>query len=80
MQIHYSDVIASCHLMVSPNKGITLEEQILLKKLPPITNVGNFKNSTELVSLAIKIIKSELGRSNITPRDLKKAVVNLIEV
>lgn len=76
-----ADIIKSCVLLVSSNKGISLEEEYALKGTPRVTVKGNKNlNSMELVQIARTIIFRTLGRSNVTPRDLKKAIINLIEL
>jgi len=78
MNIQTQDVIKACELMITSNKGITLEEDALLKNIPRIGATLNTRNAVELVGIAVKVITYTLGRDNITPRDLKKASFNLI--
>jgi hypothetical protein len=79
MSVQTVDLIEACNLLISPNKGISLVEDSLLKDSPRIDN-KNKLNSFELVNLAQKMVFNILGRKNITARDLKKAVFNLIDV
>ena len=79
MQVQTVDVIKACNLLISPNRGISLDEEAILKNAPNI-DTKNKLNSIELVNLAQKLVFSLLGRKNITARDLKKAIFNLIDV
>jgi hypothetical protein len=79
MQVQTIDVIKACNLLISPNRGISLEEEAILKNSPNIDN-KNKLNSIELVNVAQKMIFNRLGRRNITARDLKKAIFNLIDL
>ncbi len=73
------DVIKGCNILVESNKGITLEEQYSLQKQPKIVQKDNkVLTYIEIVSVARKVVFSTLGRKNITPRDLKKAIINII--
>lgn len=76
-----TEIIKGCNILVATNKGISLKEQYTLMQVPRIL-VTDYKvlSNIELVSLTIKVIYTSLGRKNITPRDLKKAVVNMIEL
>lgn len=75
------DIINGCNLVISSNKGISLREEYLLKNQICIyPSRHKMLNHVELVSLAIQTIYTVLGRKNITPRDLKKAVVDMIKI
>ena len=79
--IKRQDVIKGCNLLISSNKGISLDEEYLLMdslQIFPTRHTG--LNHVELVSLAIQEIYRILGRKNVTPRDLKKAVIKIIRV
>lgn len=71
------DILQACKLFVVANKGISLEEEVVLSKLPKIND--QHMTAAELVVLAVGTIKRTLQRSNITPRDLKKATIRLIQ-
>ena len=72
-----TQVIAMCNTVILANKGISMEEEIILDRLPKIDS----KNLSELdaVLVAKRRIQAVLGRKNITPRDLKKGVLRSIK-
>lgn len=74
-----SDIIKGCNIIVDSNKGISLDEQYKLLAATKI-EVKDHKilSYIELVRMARNTIFAILGRKNITPRDLKKAIVNII--
>lgn len=73
------DIIKGCNILVESNKGITLEEQYSLQKQPKIVQKDHVTLTyIEIVSVARKVVFSTLGRKNVTPRDLKKAIINII--
>jgi hypothetical protein len=80
MQIQTIDVIKACNLLISPNRGISLEEESILKKSASKLTPKNKLNAMEMVNVAQKIVYNVLGRKNITARDLKKAVFNIIDL
>jgi hypothetical protein len=74
-----SAVILACNNIVHSNRGISLVEEIKLQQLPKVKVSENRRlTATELVSLAHKVVVKALGRKNITPRDMKKAIINII--
>lgn len=79
MRVQTVDVIKACNLLISPNKGISLEEESVLQKIPKLKSTNKL-NAVELVNLGQKIVFNSLNRKNITSRDLKKAVFNLISL
>jgi hypothetical protein len=79
VKIVADDVIKACNLLISPNKGISLHEEAVLRRAPKV-DTKNKLNSFELVNVAQKMVYHLLGRKNITARDLKKAIFHLIDV
>jgi len=74
-----ADIIKGCSILIEPNKGISLEEQYTLLNATKIRQKDHkFLSYIELVTLAKKNILAVLGRKNVTPRDLKKAIINII--
>lgn len=67
--------------IVSPTKGITLEEHGKLRKLSKIhINKQAPQRLSVHVAYAKSRIEMELKRSNITAKDMKAAIFNLLVV
>jgi len=75
------DIIRAVNLVAPSNRGISLEEQFKLKKLTPLRVSKNpHMNEKELAVMAVENIYEALGRRNVSPRDLKKAIIQHIEL
>lgn len=79
MSITEDQLITATKNIILPNKGISLQEESILKTLPPLAPSKGI-TAYALVRLARKHVIQVLGRENITPRDLKKAVFRLIDI
>lgn len=75
-----SEIIRACNTIVHSNRGIALTEEIKLKSIPRVKISDHSDlNPIELVSLARKVVYKTLGRTNVTPRDIKKAIINIFD-
>ena len=74
------EILRQAKFQVIPAKGLTMEESIRLSVLPRLDASSTRLNAAEAVGAAKKVIETQLGRTNLTAKDMRNAIVGLIKL
>jgi len=75
-----AELFRQAKLQAIPTRGISMEEQTIISGLPKFDVATTALNEAEVVRTIKQKIVFHLGRRNIPAKDLRNAIISLIEL